>query len=103
MATFAPDEEAPATGEVPTELLGEILADAASRTGMRESQIVIARAEQTTWPDGALGCPEPGQVYTQALVEGYQVVLEAADERLDYRATSSGSFRLCEGAGRPAD
>ena len=102
MSTVAPSEEPPATGEGPAELLEEILADAIGRTGVPESEITIAQAEQTTWPDGALGCPEPGQVYTQALVDGYQVVLEAADERLDYRATSSGSFRMCEGDGRPA-
>lgn len=102
MATVAPSTAPPATGEVPAELLEEILADASGRTGVPGSDITVAQAEQTTWPDGALGCPQPGQVYTQALVDGYQVVLEAADERLDYRVTSSGSFRLCEGEGRPA-
>lgn len=102
LTTVAPSDEAPRTGEVPAELLDEILADAIRRTGLPESELVVARAEETTWPDGALGCPEPGQVYTQALVDGYRVVLEAAGDQLDYRATSSGSFRLCEDGGRPA-
>lgn len=102
MATVAPSEAAPVTGEVPADLLGEILTDAIDRTGVPASEIEIARAEETTWPDGALGCPEPGQVYTQALVDGFQVVVEAAGERLDYRATANGSFRLCEDGGRPA-
>lgn len=102
MATVAPSEEGAVTGEVPADLLGEILADAIDRTGVLESEIEIARAEETTWPDGALGCPEPGQVYTQALVDGYQVVVEAGGERLDYRAAANGSFRVCEERGRPA-
>jgi hypothetical protein len=102
LATVAPSETVPVTGEVPADLLGGILADAIDRTGVPESEIEIARAEEMTWPDGALGCPEPGQVYTQALVDGFQVVVEAAGERLDYRATANGSFRLCEGGGRPA-
>ena len=49
-----------------------------------------------TWPDGSLGCPQPGQVYTQALVDGYHVVLDADGDELDYRVGSGGSFNLCE-------
>jgi hypothetical protein len=39
----------------------------------------VVQAEAVTWPDGALGCPEPGIVYTQALVPGYWVVVEAEE------------------------
>jgi hypothetical protein len=84
-------------GEVPDEVLEPILADAAERTGVPAGEIEVVQAEQVTWPDGSLGCPEPGQMYTQALVDGYQVVLDAGGEELDYRVGSGGSFRLCEG------
>lgn len=96
--------EAPAViGEMPAEHLDAILTDAANRTGVAVDEIETVRAAAMTWPDGSLGCPEPGQTYTQALVDGYHVVLDAAGESLDYRATTSGSFRLCEGPGRPAE
>ncbi len=36
--------------------------------------------------------------YTQALVDGYHVVIVAGGEELDYRVGSGGSFRLCEGS-----
>ena len=49
-----------------------------------------------TWSDGSLGCPRPGQVYTQALVPGYQVVLEVEGRQYDYRATERGYYVLCE-------
>ncbi|MGQ0609440.1 MAG: hypothetical protein ACT4OQ_13410 [Chloroflexota bacterium] len=99
----APSDPAAVIGEVPAEQLDAILDDAARRTGVDAAELETIRASAMTWPDGSLGCPEPGQTYTQALVDGYHVVVDAADESLDYRATTSGSFRLCEGSGRPAD
>jgi hypothetical protein len=54
-----------------------------------------------TFSDGSLDCPEPGMSYTQALVDGYQVEIEAGDETLDYRVGAGGSFRLCESDGPP--
>ncbi len=91
-----PASEPAVVGEVPDAILDSILADAAERSGVAAAAIEIVQAEQVTWPDGSLGCPEPGQMYTQALVDGYQVILDASGEELDYRVGSGGSFRLCE-------
>jgi hypothetical protein len=95
----APPSGEQVIGEVPDDLLDAILAAAAEHSGLSASDIEVVQAEQVTWPDGSLGCPEPDQMYTQALVEGYQVVLDAGGEELDYRVGSGGSFRLCEGGG----
>ncbi len=84
----------PVVGEVPADLLELILADAASRV-TTEAAITVVRAQAVTWSDGSLGCPEPGMRYTQALVEGYWVVLDAGGQTLDYRASASGAFKLC--------
>ena len=48
-----------------------------------------------TWSDSSLGCPEPGLVYTQALVPGYHVILEQAGTQYDYHADRRGNFSLC--------
>ncbi len=62
----------------------------------------MVRAESAVWNDGALGCPEPGMMYTQALVNGYWVVIDAAGQNYDFRVDSRGNFRLCgPGQGRP--
>lgn len=90
------------TGEIPEELLGEVLADASERSGVTASDLEILTAEAANWSDGSLGCPEPGQIYTQALVDGYHVVVRAADEELDYRV-ANGGFRLCENPAAPVD
>lgn len=90
------------TGEVPVAILDPILDEAASLADVPVSEVTVVRAEQTVWNDGSLGCPEPGMMYTQALVDGYWVEVEAGGETYDFRVGSNGSFRLCPpGMGRP--
>ena len=80
---------------VPGAIVAAVLADAAGRTGVAAAAISFVRAEATTWPSGALGCPEPGHMYTEALVPGYWLVVDAGGQRLDYRATQGGDFKVC--------
>jgi hypothetical protein len=80
---------------LPPVVLDPILADAATRTGLPAEALVIQVAEPRTYSDGSLDCPEPGMMYTQAIVEGYQVVIAAGDDVLDYRGSDPGVFRLC--------
>jgi hypothetical protein len=37
--------------------------------------------------------------YTQALVDGYWIVVEADGQSLDYRVQSNGFFRVCDRPG----
>ena len=96
-----PPSDEPVTGEVPAEIMADILADAAARSGEDPDAIEVIQAAMVVWNDGSLGCPEPGMSYTMALVDGYHVILDAAGEELDYRVTAQGCFRLCENGGRP--
>ncbi len=97
-----PPSASPMLGEVPAPILDAILSDAAERTDLDVEDFVVVMAQAVTWPDGSLGCPEPGMLYTQALVDGYQVVVEADGQQLDYRVGGGGSFQICE-EGRPGD
>ena len=83
-------------GSLPAEVTDPIVADAATRLGVDPSAVAILDAHAETWPDGSLGCPEPGMMYTQALVEGYQVIVEANGTQLDYRGGGPSQFQLCE-------
>ncbi len=78
------------------------VADAMQRTGLGRDGIRVLSAEPVTWSDGSLGCPEPGMMYTQALVPGYRVRLEARGVVLDYHASARGRPALCP-AGRAQD
>jgi len=87
---------APVTGEVPEGLLAAILDDLVARAGLQREAVQIVEAEAVVWSDGSLGCPQPGMMYTQALVEGYRVVLEVDGKQYDYHASDRGTFFLCE-------
>jgi hypothetical protein len=89
-------------GEVPDKLLVDILDQVAAATGLAMADIVVQRAEAVTWSDGSLGCPEPGMMYTQALVDGFWVVIEAGGDTYDFHASQSGQIVLCpEGRSNP--
>lgn len=74
----------------PTEIA---VADLAERLGIEPPAIEVVSMEEVTWPDGALGCPEPGRMYTQALVGGLRIVLRAAGADHEYHSgTRRGPF-----------
>lgn len=90
------DQPPAETGQVPDRYLEPVLADAADRSGVPQEQLEVTRAQAQQWRSGALGCPKPGMSYTQALVDGYWVELDASGQHLDYRLDGRGNFRLCE-------
>lgn len=69
--------------------------DAAASAGADASAIVVVEAETVTWPDGSLGCPEPDMLYTQALVDGYRIVLEVAGTPVAYHGTVGSDPFVC--------
>lgn len=87
----------PVVGEVPRTYLDPVVADAADRAGIDTEAVAVTRSQAAQWPDGSLGCPQPGQMYTQAVVDGYWIELNAGGVDYDYRLDGHGSFRLCTG------
>ncbi len=71
------------------------LQDAARRTQLDVAQLRVTLAEAVTWPDGALGCPEPGRQYSQVLVSGYRIRVEAGTKTLEYHGSLRGQPFLC--------
>jgi hypothetical protein len=74
------------------------VADLSSRLSLRADEIELLRAEPVTWSDGSLGCPQPGVMYTQALVDGVWIQLRAGDTVYSYHGGGSGDPTLCESA-----
>ena len=89
---------APLMGEVPQNLRDAVFLDLAKHLGVSGEAITVAEAGVVVWRDGSLGCPQPGMMYTQALVPGYRIILSAVGETFDYHASDGGYFLLCEGA-----
>jgi hypothetical protein len=92
------EETTPVTGEVPNELLQTIQKDLAERIGADLANITVIQAQAVVWNDGAMGCPQPGVMYTQSMVSGYRVMLEVEAQKYDYHAAETGYFILCENA-----
>jgi hypothetical protein len=95
-ASDQPTQESAGPGAVdlPASVVDPVVADVARLAGVPLDQVVVVSAEAVTFPDGSLGCPQPGMVYTQAMVDGYKVVAEAGGKTYDYRGTGT-TFRLC--------
>lgn len=87
--------EAVSIASVPRETRRAVVADAARRFNVAESSVVLIRAERVSWPDSSLGCPEPGRLYTQALVPGYRLVAKTAEGDLVYHTDEQGHVESC--------
>jgi hypothetical protein len=96
-----PAVEEKAVTNAPAEMIEAALDDADNRSTTARADIKVVSEEAVTWPDGSLGCPKPGMMYTQALVPGYRIVLQAGEQTLNYHAMSRGRPFYCP-AGRVA-
>lgn len=54
-------------------------------------QITLISAEAVTWPDGCLGVQRPGMMCTQAVVEGYRIILAANGREYEVHTNQNGS------------
>jgi hypothetical protein len=91
-AQAVPRPSASATLE---EITASALDDAVRTTGLAPAELRVLSAEPVTWGDGSLGCPEEGMLYTQALVPGYRIRVQAQGRVLDYHASRDGRLLLC--------
>ena len=97
-----PPDESPVSrismGRSMDEVVTKVREHAARVGGVSVDDVRVTNAIAVTWPDGSLGCPEPGMAYTQALVPGYRILVRAGERLLEYHASNRGQFVLC-----PAD
>jgi hypothetical protein len=94
VASAPPPSQQPVATDL-SQVTRSALADAARRTGLAPDALKVLSAEVVTWSDGSLGCPQPGMMYTQALVPGYRVRIQAGGQVLDYHAGRGGRPTLC--------
>lgn len=70
--------------------------DLATRLDIEPDAIELAEARAVTWRNGALGCPQEGAMYTQALVEGFYVRLVVDGQDYPYHAGRDGKPFACD-------
>jgi hypothetical protein len=70
--------------------------DLARRTGIAIDQITVLEVQPVTWPDGGLGCPQPGMAYIQVTVDGLLIRLHAGGRDYEYHSGGTRAPFLCQ-------
>ena len=68
--------------------------EAAARTGAAGEQVQV-QVQDVVWSDSSLGCPQPGQLYVQALVPGWRIEVKASAFEAVYHASRQGHWLWC--------
>jgi hypothetical protein len=71
-------------------------ADLARRQSVAIDAIELVEVRTVIWPDGGLGCPRPGMVYLQVLVDGLLIRLRLGGQAFDYHGDGIKPPFLCE-------
>lgn len=71
-------------------------ADLMKRLGVDAGQVTVVSSAEVTWPDGSLGCPQPGMRYTQMVVQGNRTVLAVGGKQYAYHSSAHRAPFLCE-------
>jgi hypothetical protein len=101
-----PDEIPTPTTGVPVEptdlrTAADAILALAARLGVSTDGIRVVSEENVTWPDGSIGCPQPGMSYTQALVDGRRVVLVHDGVEYHYHGAQNGPLFYCASPSDP--
>jgi hypothetical protein len=73
--------------------------DLAERLGLDSDEITEAGFEQADFPDASLGSPVEDEMSAQVITPGWRILLQAASETYEYRATER-QLRLVNFKGR---
>jgi len=76
-------------------LVQSAIADLRTRLDDPTAEITIVSVEEVDWPDGSIGCPQPGMVYTQAVINGTKIVLSYDGINYDYHQGGSRDVFYC--------
>jgi len=92
--------EPPRTPNVPdtviaSEIVRTAIADLRGRLNDGDAEIEVVSVDEVDWPDGSIGCPQPGMVYTQAIVNGTRIVLRHAGTDYSYHQGGRRSVFYC--------
>ena len=68
----------------------------AALTGVGLERVELSVQEEVIWPNGAVGCPEAGMSYTQALVSGSRLVFQIDGQAYAFHAGVDGVYSYCE-------
>ncbi|MDT9591532.1 hypothetical protein RDV89_00535 [Nocardioides zeae] len=98
----AEDGAAPVDPEDYDEVVAAAVADLATTRDVAEDEVTVLADAAVQWRNGALGCPEAGQFYTEAITPGRRVILEVDGEQYAYHGAETGPVTYCASPEEPA-
>jgi hypothetical protein len=83
-----------AVDPIAAELVGVAQRALAEQLNLATRRIRLVEVQPVVWDDASLGCPSPNVAYTQVEINGYRIVLRAADQDYFYHTDFDRVF-LC--------
>lgn len=80
----------------PTGAVRASVADLAATLEVDPAEVEVLSVEEVTWRNGSRGCAKPGDMYTQALIDGSRITLRAGGRTYEYHSGGSRPPALCE-------
>lgn len=77
-------------------LVDQAKADLVDRLFIDPDQIEVVEVRAVVWPDGSLGCPQPGMAYIQVQREGLLIRLRVDKRLFSYHSGGGRPPFLCE-------
>jgi hypothetical protein len=69
--------------------------DLVKQLSLNADQIEVVDVSSVTWPDASLGCPQPGMVYAQVMVDGVLIRFRANNQVYEYHGGGGRPATLC--------
>lgn len=96
IATVVEETDMTQSIDASNSLVQQAMSDLAEQLGVPVDEVELIEAEAVVWPDGSLGCPQPGMMYTQVLQDGLRIVLRVAGQEYHYHSGETRGPFLCE-------
>jgi hypothetical protein len=87
--------------QLPLDSVDAVRDHLATSESVAHSEVELQLQQEVTWPNGAIGCPEPGMSYTQALVDGSRLVFTVRGTEYEFHSAQGGHYFYCENPGEP--
>lgn len=91
---FSAIENQITAGEVPQEVVQNVISMLSEQLGEPESEIEVIELEQVDWPDTCLGLSLQGQECEQIVTPGYRIVLKVNGVHYEFRSDNDGILIL---------
>ncbi len=89
------DTNASILGKTQDQQISDAVTDLSVRAGISVDSISVIQARAVSWASSALGCPKEGMNYTQAIVPGVLLLLDANGVIYHYHGRSGKSLFYC--------